>query len=212
MFVETTKVSRQITLSALVLHKAIAQATLASCKRLHVPEGGPLEALGANDFLEAKVREAITANDDKVEVTETAAKHWRAALGVWASIVVKRDEQCQLLTLASDAHVKEKAAQVLLDQLQEQLGLALMSIDDLVGEGKLAKPEKAPKDDSIVSAEAAAAPAEETDAEFAKGTSPAPHRGPPSAQPKAPKAAKLPKTAGARGRGFIHPRGDRGLQ
>ena len=202
MDVDTTKVSREITLSALTLHKALAQTTLVACKRLHLSEAGAMEALGANDFLQAKVSEAIAGGDGTIEVTETAAKHWRSALGLWAKLALKRDEQCQALALATNTVLQEKAAQTLLDQLQEQLGLALISVEDLVASGE---PEKKLKDDAEPTE-----PAEETDAEFGVGTSPAPHRGPRSMQPKPTEAPKPPKTAGRATQAFTHRRGGRG--
>lgn len=202
MIIVVSRVAREITLAALARHKALAQSAAATCTRLLLDESVTLPALGANEFLRAKLTEHNLPNPDlkmEVEATLEVAKHWRAALGIWAKDALKRSEQCELLTIVTDVHKQEKVAQQLLDQLQEQLGLALIDLEDLVEQGNASKAEAAPPADAEVAHDPhkEAIDADEEERAFRRDTMQPAHHG-------VGKAAKPPKTAGSKTLAFVH--------
>lgn len=204
MKVTVSLAALEISRAALVRHKAIAQSGSALAKRLLISEGEFLTAQGANEFLTTALQHnpsAVTGRE--VELTLEAAKHWRAAIGIWARDALKKSEQCDLLKLATNVAAQEKAAQTLLDALNEQLGLELGSLDELVKESEPPKVTVDPgAKDPEERKQAEAADAAEEERAFRKGTMQGPHRGVGKHAP--------PKTAGKKTLEFTRRGGKRG--
>jgi hypothetical protein len=181
MFLTTTAAQRDIMKVALTNQKKLAVDAFSVLKRLGKSERPALEAQGTVDALIAELeRVSVGERDEKKYelMNRPAAEQMRVALANWARQALKRSEAAEQLLLSTNVSSQEKAAQALLDQLNDQLSLPLTDINTVAQElDKRPKAEKEGDDED----------------EGKPATSPAPHRG----------STRPPRTIGAKTRALL---------
>lgn len=155
----TNFTQREIAGVALINQKKLAIDGLSILKRLGKSEGPALEAQGQVEYLIDQLTGINIGERDvkEWEITNSTAPQLRCALANWARQALKKSESAAQLKLTTDISKQEKAAQQLLDQLNEQLSLPMQKIDDLVEELDGKKADEEDDEGEMVSGKDAAA-------------------------------------------------------
>lgn len=146
--IKTTRQQREIMPVALDIAKKLAQDTASALSRLNVPNRKPTEIIGNLAHIRGEFDKVLPAQEGtvKIEIDAGSALVAKTALGLWASMVLKRDKADQLVMLKTNVSEVHKEAQDLLNQLNEQLSLDFEDIRELDSKDRSEDDEAAEED------------------------------------------------------------------